>query len=664
MGIYSDNYNNYLSAGITVFPCGAGAQKKGPLIEQWQLYGTDSASEETLDHWASKFSFADKIGLPLGPANNLVAFDFDYGYDPKRATISEAEFKKDLKIIEPKIKAMLPQTPCSKTGVKGFTSFYRYNSKLTNTQCDRNGVRLFDFLCAGRQTIIPPSVHTADEDGIINYIWNDLPLLDCLDDIPEIDQSLIDEIKLMFQIVKGGNKSTSISGGRHGELFKYILSMTRVEKNVDKLAELLIAEDEKRFSKDPKGPYLKDKNHNKSVDSKENALRWLDRILRNNQIYLQGSKQKQKVSEDGWDYFFENSFYKLKKDILTKKVFVKRDVSANWSNIKDLDGVLRSYSSQNGLPKEEVKDELERFVFEKEDLDFLCEIPEWDKVDRVADVSKHIYSDYFSHDEIREIFLHWGSTVFRRIKNSEEQNRCLLLQGPQGIGKDFLVRSMVSDFKPYYEGIPVSDNTKDWLEIISRLYIGHIEEFDSTAKVDIAFLKNIITSPTTFFREAYGKSAESKTTAISFISTVNPDDFFRDTSGNRRFIVLPLKKIEHGYPINSAQVLAQFKYWSDMGWLKKCNDALEDRIKTLVDSLTPEKMDDHDLFSMWEELAGREIGMLTELLPPYQAAEIFLKMSKVLGIRPGSVRRKLKKQYQVPKSEARYWSKKPKNANA
>lgn len=664
VSIYKDNVEHYFNYGLTVFPCGAGPQKKGPFISDWQKFCSEIADADQIEEWTKHFAHAEKIGLPLGPANDIVAFDFDYGYDAKRSTLSEADFKKDLKIIEPKIKAILPPTPCSKVGAKGFTNFYRYNSGLKNTQCDRNGVRLFDFLCTGRQTILPPSFHSTINDKSIFYRWMEKPLLDCLEFLTEISQEQIDELKMMFEIVPAGKSSTTASGGRHGALYKYIVGFLRVEKDVNKLASLLVDEDIRLFSKDAKGPYLKDSAHHKGTNALENALKWLDRIMRNHNISLQGAKKKQKVDDAGWDYFFENSFYKLKKDVLTKKVFIKRDDGFPWTNVKDLEGVLRSYSAQNGLPKEEVKDELERFIFEKKELDFLCEIPEWDKVDRIAEISKHVSSDYFNSDEIREIFLHWGSTVFRRIKDSEWQNRCLLIQGPQGIGKDFLVRSMVSDFKPYYEGIPVSDNTKDWLEIISRLYIGHIEEFDSTAKVDVAFLKNIITSPTTFFRESYGKSAESKTTAISFISTVNPDDFFRDTSGNRRFIVLPIKNIQHGYPVNSTQVLAQFKYWADMGWLRKCSDALEIKIKNLVDSLTPDKMDDSDLFSMWEELASREVGGLVDLLPPYQAAEIILKISKVLGIRPGSVRRKLKKRYQMPKNGGRYWSRKPKSDGA
>jgi hypothetical protein len=656
MGVFGDWAEKYWDIGLATFPCGTGPQGKGPYIEEWSDWCTAKPSEEMFLGYLKRFSHAQKIGLPLGPANGLVAFDFDYEYKPDKAQISEKEFQKDLRDIERKVMSVLPYTPVKKIGKKGFTSFYKWSPQLLNLQCDRHGVRLFDFLCEGRQTIIPPSLHSIVNDKALHYKWIEQDLMFALDDIPEIEMELIKELKFLL-----GNKSEKKSAGRHDDLFWYAVDMVKVEKDRDKLIQLMIEKDFALHKNHPKGPYLSDLGHNKYPDAIKNADHWLNRIFKYAEKMPEQLKSN-KLSQEGWGYFFESCFYDLRKDILSKKIFVKRDSASPWDSFDPLDGVLRSFAVEQGLQKTFVKDEMQRFSFMRDKVEFLCDLPEWDGVDYVSKYTSCLKSGEFTCDEIAEIFKEWGASIFARIESSKNQNRCIILKGKQNMGKDTFVRSMLEGFDPYYELVSPPSQNKDWLEIVSRLFIVHLEEFDQTAKVDVPFLKSLITQPSTFFRESYGRDPNKKITAPSFISTVNPDDFFRDPTGNRRFIVIPLEGIEFNYPKNiSQQVLAQFKAIYDAKNYK-CSKDTELKIKAIIDKLTPESAEDW-IEELWVEMASEALSLRfneenkgPNVITQSMAGEIFVRIAKMSGCRTGTIRRILKtKGYQWRDNLSRYW---------
>jgi hypothetical protein len=630
-------------------PCGNGKDGKAPHILEWSKWCSIPASESELEQMVARFGSVDKIGMPLGPANGLVAFDFDYGYDKVKSTIDEKEFAKDLKNIERKVLSVLPYTPARKVGRKGFTAFYKWNSSLVNMQINRNGVRLFDFLSDGRQTILPPSVHSMDGEKVIKYRWIEQDILHCKDEIPTIDMDMIRELAMLL-----GTKDAAVPSGRHSKLFWYAVGMIKIEKDKDRLADLMVAKDIEMNGSDPKGPYLSDVAHNKTKDARVNAAHWLGRILKFNEKFSTEVKEV-KLNDDAWAYFFKRSFFDLRKDILSKKIFVKRDGVAPWESFEPLDGVLRAFAGDSGLAKSAVKDEMARFSFMKTDLDFLCDLPKWDGTDYVGAYARGLRSPEFNSSEISEIFMEWGANIFARIKSSKNQNTCIILKGEQNMGKDTFVRNMLEGFSPYYELISPPSTQKDWLEIVSRLFIVHIEEFDQTAKVDMPFLKSLITQPSTFFRESYGRDPNRKTTAPSFISTANPDDFLRDPTGNRRFVVIPLDGISFDYPKGvSPQILSQFRAAFEAGDYR-ASKSTDEKIKAIITRMTPDGSEPW-IEDLWRELFETRFPARAAGLNQSEAGGIFLDISKMAGCTPSKVRRVLKtKGYQVRDHESRKW---------
>lgn len=576
MGIFSDNVRRYYERGLITIPC----KDKRPILGQnWQKYCEIMPTEEQIDKWELEFKDAQQLGLTLGQSTQIAGFDLDYEYDEKKSTLSKADFAKDKKLVEKQILSLLPPTPAIKSGKKGWTRLYKVEGKLENAQCDRNGIRLFDFLANNKQTIIPPSKYNDGTD--IFYRWIGSPLEDCLDDIPLITQDIINEIKLLLGDSQNGYDFEA--NGRHGRLLKWLLDVVKIEPDNKKVASKLVELDIKTNTI----PYLSDPKHfSKYKQPEANALEWIKRVRKFANV--EGSGAKTPIGEDGWNYFFENAFKIMKKDIISKEVFIKKEIKDDWLPIRALEDVLRAYANKAKLTFSQTADQLARWIFEKNEMDFLCDVPKWDGIDRVRSFGDSLQSYFFSGEQISDIIKHWGSNIFRRIDSPEYQNRCIILKGNQGIGKDSLVRSMLRDFIPYYESTTLPGTQKDILEIVSRLLVVHIEEFDQTRGIDIAFLKSLITQPSAFFRESYGFSPNKKIMRPSFISTANVDDFLRDPTGNRRFIILPIHAIKWDYPRgDSLQVIAQFKHYFEAKQYELLSTEIEAKIKEIVDAYTP-----------------------------------------------------------------------------
>lgn len=635
MGIFSDYVRKYHEAGIPCIPCG---EKKQPITgKEWQKYCDVLPTENEVEDWEIRYQDCQRLGLVMGEASGIVAFDFDYEWDEKKSKIDKKLFNKDVTNVEKQILAILPPTPCKKKGKKGWTAFYRYNKFLKNLSCDRNGVRLFDFLAWHKQTILPPSLHSGD----IKYKWIGVPLDECVGDLPEIDIEQILEIKNMF-----GHDLDAAPKSRHMDLFKHVMSIVQVEEDREKLILSLIQKD-KEINKPT---YLDDLKHNRTNNSYENAARWIDRILRWKSASVGiADVKKQFVNDSSWAYFFENSFYKVKKDIMTKDIFIKRDENSEWLSIKGLDGVLRAYADRKLLPVHKVTDQLAKWSFEKKNLDFLCDIPSWDGTDRIKEIASCIKSKEFNDNEISDIFKKWGSGIFRRVQNPNAQNECIILKGGQGLGKDTLVKALLKDFKPYYNQTLLSGTQKDVLEIVSRLLVVHIEEFEQTRSLDMGFLKSLITQNASFFREAYGSTPTEKIMRPSFISTANVDDLLRDSTGNRRFIVINVDRIDWKYPKNqSLMVVAQWKHYCEQGLYTELSDDIKNKIDSIINSYTPDDISMPilelylDAFNRMNAFSSYTVYKGLKCMKPSEMLPVLADIAKNVGCKPGFVRRVIK----------------------
>ena len=578
-GVFAGYAQRYFELGMNVVPIGG--NKKTHNGFKWERWQTVKQTQEDIDAMVEKHGDAPGIAIICGEVSNLVGFDFDYKFNAQKMPpeLEEKKYEKDYRQAEQMIRQYIPPQEAVKKAFEGWTTFYRWSKDNVTTTCDRNGVRLFDFKANG-YIVMPPSFHSVKDGKEIYYNWinGDSESLTSLDPIP---QMVVDELK--FSMSNGARSSEQMKNSRHGRVFLFTIQLCKTSTDENEIVEAMIAYDKKVNSIDPKGPYFEDE---KSVGTNPTryAKSWLARIRK----CANQNPKSGKPSNDVWDHFIESQFFDIRKDILSKKVMTKRSQDDEWVDVENLIPVLKSYASKKSLPKNDVGDEIARFVYENKKDEFLCDIPEWDGVDYISNITASLHSKTFSPIQIAEIFKRWGARIFGRVDDSTNQNECIILKGPQNIGKDFFIRSLLSGFEPYYKNVTPPDSKKDFLEILYRVYVCHIEEFDQTGKMDVAFLKSLVTQGQSFFREAYGRGAQDKTMAASFISSVNPDDFLRDPTGNRRFVIVPVEKIKFGYPTNmSPQVLSQWRHIHKNGGFKVSIET-QNEINRVLSEYTPD----------------------------------------------------------------------------
>lgn len=204
---------------------------------------------------------------------------------------------------------------------------------------------------------------------------------------------------------------------------------------------------------------------------------------------------------------------------------------------------------------------------------FIPDVPQWDGLDRLkilADCCILDGSQQFPSNIVETYFKGWLSGVFRKLKDARYQNPVLILRSEkQGIGKDWLINTLTDGFGQWSRNLTLSRDDRDNYLQLSQAAVLKIGEFDRTSKTDAATLKDMIFCDKTDLRASYDRAALTRVCRASFVATVNPDDFYRDTTGNRRFAVFSLDRIDFSYPrtpADSQQILSQAKYLAETGY--------------------------------------------------------------------------------------------------
>lgn len=161
--------------------------------------------------------------------------------------------------------------------------------------------------------------------------------------------------------------------------------------------------------------------------------------------------------------------------------------------------------------------------------------------------------------------------VARAFEPNGCQNRMLVLDGAQGIGKSYFVRWLASPLKRpglFIEG-PIAPDDKDSQIRLITAWIWEVSELGSTTRrSDREALKYFLSMQQVTVRKPYGHNDLVKPALSSFIGTVNDvAGFLDDPTGYRRFMAANLTGIDWAYAkeIDPAQVWAQAKTLYDSG---------------------------------------------------------------------------------------------------
>jgi predicted P-loop ATPase len=193
----------------------------------------------------------------------------------------------------------------------------------------------------------------------------------------------------------------------------------------------------------------------------------------------------------------------------------------------------------------------------------------WDGRDHI-----HELSQYFD-DELGfwPIFSRrWLiGAVARACEPHSCQNRMLVMDGAQGIGKSYWARWLASPIdRPelYIEG-PINPEQKDDLIRLITAWVWEVSELGSTTRrADRESLKYFLSLQQVTVRKPYGRYDLVKPALASFVGTVNNvGGFLDDPTGYRRFMTVNLRGIDWDYStaIDPSQLWAQAKTLYDAG---------------------------------------------------------------------------------------------------
>ena len=108
----------------------------------------------------------------------------------------------------------------------------------------------------------------------------------------------------------------------------------------------------------------------------------------------------------------------------------------------------------------------------------------------------------------------------------------VVLEGPQGIGKSFLLKKLG---KKWFSDTLDNIGSKESYEQLRGIWIVEMSELAALKNKDIEPVKQFISKQADVYRVAYGKRTTEFPRQCIFVGTTNESTFLRDQTGNRRF---------------------------------------------------------------------------------------------------------------------------------
>lgn len=172
---------------------------------------------------------------------------------------------------------------------------------------------------------------------------------------------------------------------------------------------------------------------------------------------------------------------------------------------------------------------------------------DWDgKTDYIGELFSHIIlaDDAPAGRKTYETMFRYAlyqAYVLARNDGSISPLGCLVLQGPQGVGKTTLIRAL-APHEYVKTGACIDPDNKDNVITNTSAWIVELGEAARTLR-KVNALKAFLTSDYDYYRRPYAKNYIKTPRITSYFLTTNDDHFLLDDTGNRRFWVIPVKDI-------------------------------------------------------------------------------------------------------------------------
>lgn len=173
----------------------------------------------------------------------------------------------------------------------------------------------------------------------------------------------------------------------------------------------------------------------------------------------------------------------------------------------------------------------------------------WDGKPRL----ERLIIDYIGADdnELNRVMTrkHFTAAVARAFHPGCKYDYCLILTGPEGVGKSTLLNKMGGDW--FNDSITTTEG-KEGMECLRRAWIVEMGELSSIKRSDVESVKAYLSKRVDIYRAAYGRRTTEHPRQCVFCGTTNEALFLKGDTGNRRFWVMD---------VNPA--LRKYKDWQD-----------------------------------------------------------------------------------------------------
>jgi len=240
-----------------------------------------------------------------------------------------------------------------------------------------------------------------------------------------------------------------------------------------------------------------------------------------------------------------------------------RKDATKWSNVDDAN--LRAYLENiYGMEgKDKIRDAVTA-VFTKHGRNPLKEYLKslrWDGTERLDTLLIDLLGAEDNPLNRAVTRMHFTAAVARAMKPGCKYDICLILAGPEGIGKSTLLRIMGGEW--YNDTLSLAGmDGKQAMEQVKEDWIFELSELSGLKKSEVEPIKAFITKQEDKFRPAYGVVTESFPRHCVFCGTTNETAFLKGDTGNRRFIVVDC----HGTGRPVAEVFQKLEEERDQIW--------------------------------------------------------------------------------------------------